>query len=448
VDFLSKIFYRKADLATRFLRLNLVSITILYLLFGLLDPFTMPITYSKAWCVRTNFAIIISFFALYSFRPNISKEVSRRLILLTVIIASLGIFIIGMLAQPNEYAYLHYPMGQCLIVVWVMTAYRLRASEMLFFSLAITTGFLFITMYVQKLHTYPVGSIEKSAFATGIFFISSILFLATYGTWRYNNYMDRIRQKREMLKREKNKLSKAIVKAEESERLKSAFLANMSHEIRTPMHAVLGFSHLLRRPDLPAEKQQKFLDLIENKGNQLLGLIDNILDLSRIDAQMVELEYKYFPADELINSLRDQMLNSILQRHGKANLKIKFECPQDTPLIFADFNRLSLVLFHLLDNAVKFTANGTIICTYEHSQASNIFTVEDTGEGIPPEMQDLIFQRFRQSSDELNRCHSGTGLGLSIVTGLLELMKGRIQLSSQIGKGSVFTVFIPAHDAI
>lgn len=436
-------FSRKADLSTRYLRLNMIGGAMLYLFFGLLDPYAMPISYHKAWCIRSNFFIFLAILAIYSFKRTLRKEMHSRLLLMMAYGGSLGMFLIVLLSTPEEYAYLHYPMGQPIMIVWAMTAFRLQVKDMVFYTLSVLAGYLGITIGVQGLHTFPPGSLEFVSFLAGLFFIIGVISLAIFGSWRYNSFSHRIKVKREQLQAEKLKLRRAYNKIEESDRLKSAFLANMSHEIRTPMHAVLGFSQLLRRPDLSPEKQKKFIDLIESKGHQLLSLIDNILDLSRIDAQMVELEPKYFAVSEIFDNLQGQMLSSMLIRHGRDSLKITFDCISDSPVIYADYNRLYLVLFHLLDNAVKFTAYGSVSCSYSNDGGKHIFRIADTGVGIPLEKQCFVFERFTQTSDELNRTHSGTGLGLSIVSGLLKLMGGQISLESEAGKGSVFTVTIP-----
>lgn len=403
----------------------------------------LPLNYIHAWLIRGVFAVCILLLALYSFKTDLKKSVHRILVLTAVFIGSIGVFLITLISHPSEYAYLHYPFGQCVIIIWAMTAFRLNSLDMIAIYAFIFITYIVTTTTIQGLHLYPFGSPEKSAFAGGIFFLATTIFLCHYGTWRFSNYINRLKDKREVIKTEKRKLAKAIHKAEESERLKSAFLANMSHEIRTPMHAVLGFSQLLKRPDLSEDKRQKFIELIETKGNQLLSLIDNILDLSRIDAQMIELEAKHFSVTDITNTIKEQMLNSILTRHSKDFLNIHFNITENSPLIHSDFNRLSLVLFHLIDNAVKFTHKGDITFTYKYESNKHTFSIKDTGCGIKAEKQKFIFERFTQTSDELNRTHSGTGLGLSIVSGLLQLMKGTIQIDSQFGEGSTFTIQIP-----
>jgi len=324
-----------------------------------------------------------------------------------------------------------------------MTSFRLKTSEISLLTALIICGYIIQAVFFQKLHTYPDGSIEKSTLIGNLFLLFTTMILAIYGNWRYNTYIERLHLKREQVKTEKHKLARAITKVEESERLKSAFLANMSHEIRTPMHAVLGFSQLLRRDNLSPEKQAKFISLIETKGNQLLNLIDNILELSRIDAHMIELLPRHFTVTELFSSLKEQMLNSILVRHSKNFLHVEFLQPKETAPIYADLSRISVLLFHLLDNAVKFTAHGSVRCLYSQNGTFHVFEVEDTGIGIDESKLQFIFQRFTQTSDELNRTHSGTGLGLSIVSGLVGIMGGHVAVESERAVGSTFKVFIP-----
>lgn len=443
VNLLIRYFNRKADLSTRFLRLNFVAAVTLYLLFGIVDMYAMPQSYHKAWCIRSNFAIILSVFALLSFKPRLKKSTHRVLIISSVLVASLGLFLMTLIATQYEYAYTHYVYGQCLIILWAVAAYKLNTRDISLVSILIVSVHLIIAIGVQKLHLYHQGSSELAAFASGLFVLICTCLISIFGAWRYDQYISRLNRKREQLFNEKQKLRRAIFKAEESERLKSAFLANMSHEIRTPMHAVLGFSQLLRRPDVSKEKQNEFINLIETKGNQLLGLVDNILELSRIDAQMVQLEMKYFQVQELFDSLQNQMLESILIRNNKANLNIRFDCNGGQPVLYADYNRISLMLFHLLDNAVKFTQHGSVLCTYQSNGEVHIFRVADTGIGISKEQVSVIFNRFRQSYDNESRPYSGTGLGLSIVQGLVKILNGEIHVDSAPQKGSVFTVVLP-----
>jgi PAS domain S-box-containing protein len=240
-------------------------------------------------------------------------------------------------------------------------------------------------------------------------------------------------------------LRKAKENAEESDRLKSAFLANMSHEIRTPMNGIIGFSGLLSKDDLPSEKRQKYIRIIQNSTNQLLTIITDILDISKIEAGQLNLVESSFN----LNSLLDETLLQFekdKKDKGRDNivLYLRKGLPDEDAEIYADKARLNQIVFNLLGNALKFTEQGTVEFGYTFNGSGVLeFYVKDTGIGISPQMQKIIFERFRQADDSNSRKFGGTGLGLAICRGLVELLKGKIWVDSTPDIGSVFFFNIP-----
>ncbi len=235
-------------------------------------------------------------------------------------------------------------------------------------------------------------------------------------------------------------------KAEESDRLKSAFLANMSHEIRTPMNAILGFSQLLENGDINEDKQKKFAKTIRHGATDLLGIINDIIDIAKIESGTIQIH------DEIgnITDLLDELKSFFISRNESIIKKpiefiVENGVSNEQNLILADFPRLKQVLINLVENAYKFTDRGQIefgcsIC----DPKTILFYVKDTGIGIPKEKLTIIFDRFRQA-DELytTRKYGGTGLGLSISKGLIELMNGKIWVDSIENIGSTFYFTIP-----
>ncbi len=241
-----------------------------------------------------------------------------------------------------------------------------------------------------------------------------------------------------------NIVKKDYIKQKESviraDKLKSAFLANMSHEIRTPLNAIMGFSHLLGM-EIRTENVKKYTSIIQNNGNTLLQLINDIVDLSKIEVGELVIFKKDFNIRELFEELKISYVLE-LEKRDKSNIIIDYHLPHDDLSINSDPLRLKQILSNLINNAVKFTCSGQISFSCEKNYGEFLFSVSDTGTGIPIEDQVKIFERFiKFNYDGLNT--EGTGIGLSIVEKLVYLLDGKIWLESQVGKGSVFYFTVP-----
>lgn len=248
-------------------------------------------------------------------------------------------------------------------------------------------------------------------------------------------------------KRFEKNLIKAKKQAEQSDKLKSAFLANMSHEIRTPLNGILGFSYLLTKDDNDEQQKQKFASIIKNNGKQLLNLINDILDLSKIEAGQLSLYPSRFSINKLMEEIYTQYQNNdrILQKSLNLQYEIGLEDNED--VIEQDRERLMQVLDNLLNNAIKFTDSGTIQMGYKQKDSRLEFYVSDTGMGIPEKVQKHIFNRFHQADESIKKQAGGTGLGLSICKGIMDLFNGEIWVESEEGKGSTFLFTIPFQKA-
>lgn len=235
-------------------------------------------------------------------------------------------------------------------------------------------------------------------------------------------------------------LFKAKEKAEEADRLKSAFLANMSHEIRTPMNGILGFSQLMRDTRPNEKKKLFYLDQIIKQSKQLLTLINDIIDISKIEAGQIDIEN----SEVNLNLLMEEVKNLFQKSNNK---EIRFELfsglDSERSHILSDKHRLKQVLSNLLSNAFKFTEEGEIVFGYRLRDDQMLeFYVKDTGEGIPDESQKIIFDRFKQAENSSKQM-SGTGLGLAISKEIVELMGGDLWVTSKAGIGSTFYFTIP-----
>ena len=243
------------------------------------------------------------------------------------------------------------------------------------------------------------------------------------------------------LKHTQDELKKAKEKAEESDRLKSVFLANMSHEIRTPMNGILGFADLLKIPHLSQESQKKYIEAIELSGKRMLDIINDLIDISRIEAGQAEARKEQTNIPALLGEL---MLFFAPEAEKRGiNLKLNSELPSDEFSIETDKTKLAQIIVNLMKNALKFTKSGGFIelgCNMKNL-SHLYFYVKDTGVGIKKELQEKVFERFRQgeNSNEIE----GVGLGLAISKAYVELLGGKIGTSSIEGKGSVFFFSLP-----
>jgi len=240
-------------------------------------------------------------------------------------------------------------------------------------------------------------------------------------------------------------LIKAKEKAEESDRLKSAFLANMSHEIRTPMSGILGFADLLKEPDLTGEQQQEYIRIIEKSGARMLNIINNIIDISKIESGQMEVSI----SETNINEQTEYIYAFFKPETDQKGLQffLKNTLPAKEIIIKTDKEKVYAILINLVKNAIKFTHKGSIEFGYDIVETQNTaslqFFVKDTGTGIRQEQKEIVFERFRQGSESLNNKYEGAGLGLSISKAFVEMLGGKIWVESEEGNGSIFYFTIP-----
>ncbi len=239
-------------------------------------------------------------------------------------------------------------------------------------------------------------------------------------------------------------LVKAKEKAEESDRLKTAFLANMSHEIRTPMNSIIGFSELLDDETLSPYDRKEYIRVIQYNGRHLLDIINNLVDIARIDSHQITISKHVFNLNHLLDRLLMQC-EDLRRQKSKSEITITLEkgLSDETGYIISDEENLRKILVNLLDNSLKFTTSGIIKFGYTKEGETLRFFVLDTGRGISKDKQNIIFEKFRQEEESFTRHFGGSGLGLSIARGLVQLMGGGIWLESDPGKGSVFYFTIP-----
>jgi PAS domain S-box-containing protein len=229
-------------------------------------------------------------------------------------------------------------------------------------------------------------------------------------------------------------------KLKENDRLKTAFLQNVSHEIRTPLNAILGFSELIKNPELPEDERREYIDIIESGGYKLLAILNNVLELSRIETGDISINRSDINLPDFI-----QDLHTFFEPQAAAKgLKMEIEVStKDQLLLNTDSTRLDQIFNNLINNAIKYTDKGLIRIGYEPREDSILFYVKDTGPGISPKQQARVFDRFYRSDDPKMLHHDGVGLGLAICLGLINALEGEIWLESESGRGTSFFFSLP-----
>ncbi|MDP3912641.1 MAG: PAS domain S-box protein [Bacteroidota bacterium] len=232
-------------------------------------------------------------------------------------------------------------------------------------------------------------------------------------------------------------------KAEESDRLKSAFLANMSHEIRTPLNSIIGFSELLEDSDFEAEQKKEFVHHIISNGNNLLNIISDIMDISKMESGEISIRKSKVDVKQFLDEIKSMHILKVEEK--ELLFDVDCQCSESNPdvFVFADKERLQQIFNNLISNALKFTSSGYIKLGCRLTGEMVEFQVKDTGIGIPPDYHQKVFDRFRQVDASYTRKFGGNGLGLAISRNLIELMGGKIRVESEVGKGSTFYFTLP-----
>jgi signal transduction histidine kinase len=266
-----------------------------------------------------------------------------------------------------------------------------------------------------------------------------------------NNELNAIKENLEdKVERRTIELSLAKEKAEESDRLKSAFLANMSHEIRTPMNGILGFAELLKEPGLSGEDQANYISMIEEGGERMLNIINNLIDISKLESGMTKVSISETNVNKQLDYIHSFFMPEVEQKGMKLFCKTSLE--EKEAVIQTDREKVYAILTNLVKNAIKYSESGYIEigCSLKSESTESVrarleleFYVKDTGIGIAINRQTAVFERFIQADIGDKRAYQGAGLGLSISKGYAELLGGKMWMESEAGKGSVFYFTIP-----
>ena len=425
----------ETSLKPRDYRMGIILGAFLYWIFGIVDPFMLPEVYLKVWYFRyvtMTPGILLSFFFSYS---RYYEKYHKIVLFVVTLTAQIGIVYMVYLARPSEQGYFAYYSGLVTTLFWSTFLFRFKAMETTIQFLLMFTMYNSVIIFKQNLLGFGTSSIEFAWFVENNFILIASGVIAIISSYKMSSYRKRIEE-------ENLKYQLASRKAEESDMLKSAFLANMSHEIRTPLNSILGFSELLMEDDLPANSRNTYNEMIKNGGEQLLRIIGDILDISKIESNQMKIDH--IPVD--LSALLNRSLGSAEKYREtlrKDYIKLKLVIPSslDGLHLKSDPFRLNQVLDNLITNALKNTEQGEVefgIHGIVKIAGENKieFYVKDTGVGIKPENFKLIFERFGRIMD--HRIQRGNGIGLCITKSLVELLGGNICLDSDLGKGTTF----------
>jgi len=429
------------DLTPGTLRLGLIFGVFLYGVFGFLDLYTMPANYPSAWILR--FAVVIPL-AFITFILTYYKSVFRYSKTISFLLLSLGqigiLLLIGM-SSPEEQSFYSYYGGLILIMLWTSFIFRFNFNTTLYVSVSNIVLYNLIAFFKQDLFSFPPGSEQFAILLNNNFFLLTTAALVIIGAYQFDKKGKENRKINLALRNETAEHKLAKERAEESDRLKSAFLANMSHEIRTPMNGILGFAELLKTQGHSDEDQKKYINLIEESGERMLNIINDIISISRIESGPVEVYAEETNINEQIDIIYDSF------KDEAKNKRLQFSCVKslafDKSIIKTDPEKFLTIMTCLLKNAIKYTEKGTIEFGYRSEGNFLEFFVADTGTGIPKNRQEAIFDRFVKSDIENKNAYQGAGLGLSISKAYVEMLGGEIWVNSVTGKGSLFCFTLP-----
>lgn len=349
--------------------------------------------------------------------------------------------IIGLLVYIGSF-YVIYPIiGNTLMILSIIPVLSFLLVFNLNYALLIQLILIFHRFIALKILGEDIYVLFSYGTITGTLLNFILIFLINF----LKTLVQRGKKAEKKLIKQNKELKITKARAEESDRLKSSFLANMSHEIRTPMNAILGFLALLKDPSIVQEEKNTYIDLIDASGNQLMKLIDGIIDISIIEANKLSVIEKECKLNNLLSELHLFFQSSVeLKKKPKVKLLIYKDLADGHDLIITDELRLRQVLINLIENAIKFTNSGFVRIKYQIKNKSEIlFSVNDTGVGIPKKTLPIIFNHFRQGEETLARKYDGTGLGLTISKACVNLLGGEIGVSSEFRKGSTFHFTIP-----
>jgi len=448
-------------------RIAFLLTSLLYASFGYLDVLMVPNYVKLFHAIRFYFVVPLLLAVLLLSFTSIFRKIWQGLLFVCYIFAGMGITIMNV-AVPENYA---YSAGMMLVFSAGYFFIKLR------FFLATIAGWL--TLLIFNIGTLMFTEASVLLLVNNNFFFVSANLIGMLGAYNIEYYARRDFYLNQELDKQKEfvedinknlekivgertvELTEAKNKAVQSDHLKSAFLANMSHEIRTPMNGILGFADLLKEPNLTGKEQQQYIGIIEKSGARMLNIINDIVDISKIEAGLVEVVLTESKINEQIDFI--QTFFKPMAEAKKVHLSSKTSLPAMESIILTDKEKVYGILTNLVKNAIKFTDSGFIEFGYElvktrgelvetrHALSLQEpylrFYVKDTGIGIAADHQKAIFERFIQADIHDVNARQGAGLGLTIAKAYTEMLGGEIWMESEMGQGSTFYFTLPYNRA-
>lgn len=429
----------------------------LYIIFAFLDSFLFPdfkvVFHQIRFFIVTPFILLIF---LFTFHSSFFKYV-QVIISLSIIVGAAGIM--AMLYIGGERVIAIYYVGLLLVLLFNYEFLKLR------FLIASIVGFLIVICYfivaLQINISLPliVASLFFLVGANILGMASSYSYEFLYRQYYYShrllekekaktveinlNLEAQVSERTSSLKKTNNELLEAKLIAENSERTKSIFLATMSHELRTPLNAIIGFSDIINSEKFDEKDNKEYAQIINRSGVHLLGLVENLFDITLIDSGQVKLNIREFNLFGILDDVfRIMYQEKIVLEKNDVELKLLNDNLPSNFMIYSDGNKIKQVLINLLKNALKFTETGEVKFWCEEIVENNKpylkFFVQDTGIGIPPVKIEFVFDVFRQVDDTYSRKYGGVGIGLTVVRKLVNMLGGEVGVDSVEGKGSTF----------
>lgn len=409
---------------------------IVYVIYGILDPYMLPQTYMFAWSIRIVLGIILIIPFILSFFKRYEKNLGFITVFL-ILLAQLGVYSMILNSRPEEMGHDNYYLGMVLVILWA--AFILRINFKLVLLLTLLSILLYIIHIYLDFHVLDEqmkGRYFTVFFNNSLFFIS-MSFLAVVGSFLLDDYHQK-------LIKEKIGLEQALENSKEGDRIKTSFLNTMSHEIRTPLNGIIGFSDILINDD-HIEDRNEIYGIINKQGYQLLNILTTILEFSQLQKEDDLGEKNEMELSTLLEHLQSAFSNYIHQYQMK-NALLSMEIASDIKesILYLHYEKFLSVINAILENSVKFGNNSPVILQMNRIQDHDLLiSITDHGIGLAEKEGHIVFQDFRQMDSGHDRKYDGIGMGLAISNKIIEFMHGSIWYKKNKGSGTTFYIHLP-----